>query len=250
MPIEYLEKIFQIPLTLPAMEPRAYAKLIASLAPSVAAPEPPEVGRPKTTRRATSDESIGGDRTPTRALLEVQPGSSASGAGGHSIDVTRAEVEFAQKLGPLVDSPRAAKRLMNTYRLIRATQHVGSRSRFLGTDGSPGEYQAVLTLLAVAAGYPTMADRLLVALEEDAGPKGMSSWSSFVAALDLVDAQGSTGALVPPDLVDPALDGAAEVSAWVNLYQGLQGSLPENSLDDLEPYQRWGRVVARFSFTL
>ncbi len=35
MPIEYLEKIFQIPLTLSAMEPSGYARLIGSLAASV-----------------------------------------------------------------------------------------------------------------------------------------------------------------------------------------------------------------------
>jgi hypothetical protein len=252
MPIEYLEKIFQIPLTLPAMEPRAYAKLIASLAPSVAAPEPTETRTTTTTRRAPTNESPGGDRAPTRALLEVQPGSSASGAGGRSIDLTRAEVEFAQQLGPLVDSPRAAKRLMNTYRLIRATQHVGSRSRFLGSDGRPGEYQTVLTLLAVAAGYPTMADRLLVALEDDAGRERILGWSSFVAALKPADADGAPGALVPADLVGRWPDDAAQAEAamWANLHQGLQASLASNTLDDLEPYQRWGRVVARFSFTL
>jgi hypothetical protein len=251
MPIEYLEKIFQIPLTLPVMEPRAYAKLIASLAPSVTAAEPTETRTTTTTRRAPTNESPGGDRAPTRALLEVQPGSSASGAEGQSIDLTKEEVEFAQRLGPLVDSPRAAKRLMNTYRLVRATQHVGSRSRFLGSDGSAGEYQAVLTLLAVAAGYPTMADRLLVALEDDATTKGTDCWSDFVAALN-PGVGGSPDSLVPADLTDSSVDDAAraEAATWANLHQGLQASLAQDGLDDLEPYQRWGRVVARFSFTL
>jgi hypothetical protein len=57
---------------------------------------------------------------------------------------------------------------------------------------------------------------------------------------------------VPADLAGPSLDDAAraEAATWGNLYQGLQASLTQNSLDDLEPYQRWGRVVARFSFTL
>jgi hypothetical protein len=140
----------------------------------------------------------------------VQPGSSASGAEEQSIDLTKNEVEFAQRLGPLVHSPRAAKRLMNTYRLVRATQHAGSRSRFLGSDGSAGEYQAVLTLLAAAAGYPTMADRLLVALEDDAATRGADCWSDFVAALDPAGVGGSPGALVPADLVDPSLDDAMQ----------------------------------------
>ena len=233
MPIEYLEKIFQIPLTLPAMQPRGYASLIASLAPSV--PTPPSSGTmPETsTPRASADESPGGDRAPARALLEVQPGSSASGAGGQSIDLTPAEVQFAQGLGPLVDSPRAAK-------------------RFLGSDGPPGEYQAVLTLLAVAAAYPRVADRLLVALQDGVGRKGIGSWQEFITALDPGGAGGLPGALVPADLTGQSLSAIAKADAasWANLHQALEACAPHNTLTIMEPYQRWGSVAARFSFTL
>ncbi|HWD78053.1 MAG TPA: P-loop NTPase fold protein [Kribbella sp.] len=252
MPIEYLEKIFQIPLTLPAMEPTGYARLIASLAPTTAVPTPTPAGPavPGTTRRATSGESPGGDRAPTRASLDVQPGSAASGSRGRPIDLTPAEVTFAQKLGPLVDSPRAAKRLMNTYRLIRATQHVGSRSRFLGVEGQAGEYQVVLSLLAVAAGYPTMADRVLVALQDDARTHAVHTWPAFVAALAPATASSSAGSLVPKDLDllnDPERTDSA---VWANLHRALTACLPAIQLAELEPYQRWGRIVARFSFTL
>jgi hypothetical protein len=253
MPIEYLEKIFQIPLTLPAMEPRAYAQLIASLGPpSITTQGPPEAQATPPARRAPTNESPGGDRTPIRAPLEVQPGSSASGDSGQPVDLTQAEIEFAQRLGALVDSPRAAKRLMNTYRLIRATQHVGSRSTFLGGGGRPGEHQAVLTLLAVAAGYPAMADRLLVALQEDAAGLDIDRWPDFVRELSPADLDRPAGRLVPADLAGPSLDAAAgsELATWKNLCRGLTASLTSNSLADLEPYQRWGRIVARFSFTL
>lgn len=244
MPIEYLEKIFQIPLTLPVMEPPAYARLIASLAPSVDARPPRETHQP-TTHRAVPDESTGGDRGPTRAPLDVQPGSAASGDIGERIDLTRPEVECAQRLGGLVDSPRAAKRLMNTYRLIRATQHVGSRSRFLGGDGRPGEYQAVLTLLAVTAGHPSMADRLLVALQDTAGA-GIRTWPDFVAGLDPGYADRAGGSLLPADLAGQP----SELAGWTSLHSGLTAGLQATTLDDLEPYRRWGRIVARFSFTL
>jgi hypothetical protein len=252
MPIEYLEKIFQIPLTLPVMEPRAYARLIASLAPSIAAPEPPELKATATTHRTPTKESPGGDRAPTRAPLEVQPGSSASGDVGQPVDLTRTELEFAQQLGALVDSPRAAKRLMNTYRLIRATQHVGSRSRFLGDAEQAGEYQAVLTLLAVAAGYPALADRLLVALQEDATSNDIHRWPDFVGALAPQSTDRPPGRLMPADLTGTPTNDATqnELTNWTNLHKGLAASLNGNGLTDLEPYQRWARIVARFSFTL
>ncbi len=253
MPIEYLEKIFQIPLTLPVMEPRAYARLIASLAPpSITTLGPTEAKATAPVHRAPTNESPGADRVPTRAPLEVQPGSSASGDTGQPVDLTRTEIEFAQQLGALVDSPRAAKRLMNTYRLIRATQHLGSRSSFLGGGEHAGEYQAVLTLLALAAGYPAMADRLLVALQEDATRIDIRRWPDFVRELCPADVDRPAGRLVPADLAGQSLDAAArnELATWKNLCEGLTVSLTSNGLADLEPYQRWGRIVARFSFTL
>jgi hypothetical protein len=232
------------------MEADAYGKLITSLAPGTALPaSAPKPETPSVSaRRATSPESPGGARAPTRALLQVQAGSAAEGRGGTSIDLTTDEVKFVQQLGELVDTPRAAKRLMNTYRLIRATQHVGSRSRFLGADGRPGEYYAVITLLAVAAGYPTLADRVLVALEDDTDRHQITDWNGFVHALDPDQRK-----LAPDDIANPEDDdllGQAEAAEWANMLRGLHESLPENQLDDLEPYQRWGRTVARFSFTL
>jgi len=189
MPIEYLEKIFQIPFAMPEMAEDGYRKLIASLAPSALTPPPGQPAPDTPAPQTRADEPPGGGRAPVRALLPVQPGSSASGTG-EPVNLTPAEVQFAQQLRPLVSSPRAAKRLMNTYRLIRATQHVGSRSLFLGRDGTAGNYQALLTLLAVAAGYPRVADRLLLALEDDPAGKGISSWPDFVAALN---PRGPTG---------------------------------------------------------
>jgi hypothetical protein len=245
MPIEYLEKIFQIPFTLPAMAPDGYAQLISSVAGPQESSRQREVKVPPATHHVPPAES-GADQAPMRAPLDVQQGSSASGDAGERIHLTRTEVEFAQQLGALISSPRAAKRLMNTYRLIRATQHVDSRSRFLGGPDRAGEYQAVLTLLAVAAGYPAMADRLLVALQ---GENDIRSWPEFVRELSPASGDRPAGRLVPADLTDASLD-AAKLTTWTNLCAGLDASLTATSLTDLEPYQRWGRIAARFSFTV
>ncbi len=162
--------------------------------------------------------------------------------------LTRTEVEFAQSLGHLLDTPRAAKRLMNTYRLIRSTRSVGS-SEFLGLMERPGEFQAVLTLLTITAGYPTLADRVLVALEEDAGlEKPTTTWNDFAAALQPSSGGAATGAYFPKDL--RAADANDNLAQWTNMTQGISDSTWHNTLTELEPYRRWGRVVARFSFTL
>jgi hypothetical protein len=218
------------------MEPTAYARLVANLAgvdPGSAPAPPPHPDTP--TGRGPAEDRPAGERVPTRALLDVQDGSSASGAAGDPIDITPAEVRFAQRLGPLVKSPRATKRLLNTYRLIRSTRHVGSRSRFLGGEHVPGECQAVLTLLAIAAGYPLLVDRLLLALQDADRTSNAGTWSQFVAAL-----------ADPPVRSDPA--GAAQ-EQWLTLARALQECLTPDALDDLDVYRRWGPIVARFSFT-
>jgi hypothetical protein len=253
MPIEYLEKIFQVPLTLARMNPHGYSKLLASLAPTTNIGAPRNAGAaPAPTPELTS---TGLDSpAPTRSLIQVQAGSSAAGpAGSHSLDITPPELDFAQALGPLVSSPRAAKRLMNTYRLIRSTQQLGSRSRFLGSDGKPGSFQAALLLLAIASGYPMLADRVLVAIERDATPARITNWSSFVAALNPGVDGGEVGSLVPKDirLASETVVEASRAATWANLYRALtQVPRTGGTLDDLKIFQEWGPIVARFSFTL
>ena len=109
-----------------------------------------------------------------------------------------------------------------------------------------GEYQAVLTLLAVAAGYPAMADRLLVALQ---GENDIRGWPEFVRELSPASGDRPAGRLVPADLTNASLD-AVKLTTWTNLCAGLDANLAATALTDLEPYQRWGRIAARFSFTL
>jgi len=47
-----------------------------------------------------------------------------------------------------------------------------------------------------------------------------------------------------------AQDSGDTAAQWENMFKGLKVSLPSNQLHKLEPYQRCGRTVARFSFTL
>lgn len=251
MPAEYLEKIFQIPLTLPGMQPEGYARLIASLAPGVEAAG--ETPRPEGPRRRPADRrGVGGEFVPTRTLLPVQLGSAADEVGDAALPLTPSEVRFAQRLGSLVSTPRAAKRLMNTYRLLRATQNFGSSS-FLGSEKTPGECQVVLTLLAVAAGYPALSDRFFVALENDGlSESPEASWAGFVDSLRPGGKGRAAGSNVPDDLfADPEMArGSASAAEWTNMAEALGAATRDNPVTDIEVYRRWGRTVSRFSFTL
>ena len=132
------------------MEEQGYQRLIKGLAPNVDDSQgpAPSLGSPQGPPIATvgdaplaapSGSSEGEPRAPQRALLTPPPGSAAAGTGDRQIDLTPDELGFAQRLGGLVATPRAAKRLLNTYRLVRATQGTGAGSRFVGADRAAGE---------------------------------------------------------------------------------------------------------------
>lgn len=76
----------------------------------------------------------------------------------------------------------------------------------------------MLTLLAIAAGFPAEAERVLAALERS----NEQTWQRFVEALD----------------------------ARLLVTGALQRTLPITDLKDLEPFRRWGPVVARFTFSI
>jgi hypothetical protein len=69
------------------------------------------------------------------------------------LEISEAELEFMSGLAPLVSTPRAAKRLVNLYRLVRARLLDRDVDAFVASD----EYRAVLVLLATA-GEPGRAD--------------------------------------------------------------------------------------------
>jgi hypothetical protein len=108
-------------------------------------------------------------------------------------------------------------------------------------------------LLAIASGYPMLADRVLVAIERDATPARITNWSSFVAALNPGVDGGEVGSLVPKDirLASETVVEASRAATWANLYRALtQVPRTGGTLDDLKIFQEWGPIVARFSFTL
>ena len=115
-PEDYLEKIFQIPFSLERMDADGYKRLVSGMFPE---PET-EAGEPasaeggeaaETPELQALDRSLTGARPRRRARRPAarEPAGHRPRAGVHA------------HLGGLVETPREAKRLANTYRLIRAT---------------------------------------------------------------------------------------------------------------------------------
>jgi hypothetical protein len=198
-PANYLEKIFQVPFQLSAMNRSAFGDLVRTLAAPSVAPASPSV---------PASPTVPAPREPVvhEVHRDLRP---------RQLEITAAEMEFLARLAPLVPSPRATKRLVNLYRLLRARLSGPSLDEFVAGDGAA----AVLVLLAVHAGEATAADGLFTRI--GAAGSGMTSWQ---ALLDRYREDEDVEALC------------------------AQLSQVEGMPDSLAVYREWLPLVRRFSF--
>jgi hypothetical protein len=129
-----------------------------------------------------------------------------------SLRVYAHELEFARVLWPLIATPRAAKRLINTYRLLRASlPEVEFRS--LVREEPTGDYPLVLLLLAALIGFSREAraffDLLMLLPETD------DFWSVVENAHESVVWRGLAKALPQVRLLIPGELPLARIHPWV-----------------------------------
>ena len=148
-PVDYLEKIFQVSFALRPMDGPGFRRLVSDLAEeefgeaSYLTPVQPE------------------DLPPVREAVSVEEVSGGShDLAPRSMRITGPEVLYLEQLSPLVRTPRAAKRLVNLYRLVKARMAPSETDAFLDVD-----YKVVLVLLAVLVGRSGQCDALFDAIE-------------------------------------------------------------------------------------
>ncbi|MGH9280530.1 MAG: P-loop NTPase fold protein, partial [Acidimicrobiales bacterium] len=234
-PLNYLEKIFQIPFTLRPMTPAGFSALIDSVASPAARPTPPEPAPATTTvppdepsptappvaASPTATSTVPPD-TPSPNATPPPPPRPAIERDPGFLRLESFELDCIKRLYPLVPSPRAAKRLVNVYRLIRAGIDEGQREEFVG-DETRGSHRAVLLLLAVVSSYPVEGGELLRDLIMDE-PSG--TWWSFV------------------DSFMPPTERGQEVRDKLGQVRPL---IPED--EPCSTFVSWAPEVARYSFT-
>jgi septal ring factor EnvC (AmiA/AmiB activator) len=233
-PQNYLEKIFQVPFSLRPMEEAGFGRLMNRLLPETAAAEPV---RPRGVSVAAAASAAGDasaqplapsktpQRPPARIERTEEPEPAQSMLNLESLRIHSWEAAFARRLYPFIASPRAAKRFTNIYRLLKAPLQVDELPAFEGTATVPGDFRAVMVLLAILNGFPAAAPRVFAGLlaqrETDLTP---------AALFRDVDALGIAG------------EEAERFSHCMGplLRDGMPGSL--------EPFVKWAPRVARFSF--
>ena len=224
-PLDYLEKIFHIPFHLPSMKEEGFQKLIRKL-----------VGESESTESILGAKGISEEATPgiatertsqaarqtypaSPSALEAQhpPGESGvtSGvsepedanynpgqSGGSVIGILRLadwEVERMYDYASLIRTPRAAKRFVNTYRLVRAGLLEEEWNLFQGDENVSGEFSIAMLLLAAAAGSPALArdwfdllrvaDSTALAFPDDSEDDEHSEWREFKRVYDAMFAR-------------------------------------------------------------
>jgi hypothetical protein len=188
-PLDYLEKIFQIPFWLEPLSPEVTEEylegLIAKNLASTPSPEP-SPSETQSEGRVARHENGDGDGVVKAATGEPSPAQPPAAAAGGSpspgtepslgappppppaapiaepspepLVIEKIERDFMLRLAPLVGrSPRTVKRFLNTYRVFRAGLDPGRLKGFLGTQETPGDFREVQVLLGLICGAPDLA---------------------------------------------------------------------------------------------
>lgn len=231
---DFLEKIFQIPVRLrrlSAMPEDAFARYVQQAAGPVSFPEHHSAGN--------GPGGNGDGRTEIHSLddVEIRPVEYAAGADLQQVRLTRAEVEMIEKLGPVAGkTPRAVKRFVNLYRLIRGIRRGPDLDIFLGEtvqhDARPSvePYVAYQLWLAVDVGLPLEQARRLRSIVGKMGPSEVAA-ISLLAPIDVStepDAVAELRSTPPPEMCPTQWNDLLEFWMLIrprsrrNVYEALQ----------------------------
>lgn len=259
-PLNYLEKIFQIPFSLRPMQPGGFADLVEKLTePRKFSQEETDPEQAESVAGLKSSSVVHGqeaepqvDVTPTpvpAALVSVAPLAPQNGGRTATdkkrtpfkpLNLSNDEREFMKRLHPLISTPRAAKRFVNVYRLLRALSD--EDEAFRGTK-ERAEHRAVLVLLAILTGHPSQGTELLRDLLD--GQATDTSWWEFMETYrSRGKPKSSLGA------------SQAEAERWRHFFEKIDevrndvretGSCRDFD-ESCDGFVKWAGQVSRFSF--
>jgi Lipase (class 3)/KAP family P-loop domain len=255
-PLDYLEKIFQIPFWLRRMSPDVCGHLIEGLVGSGpivpsqsssarATPMLESTTHPEDADDEVLENSVDPQHLSSTFDLHNSFATSVDSAGSQvsnvaltkkidlepkSLQLQREEVEFMKTLTPiLVRSPRAAKRFLNIYRIVRARLPSGQLSALTESRSEGTNHQAVMFLLSVITGAQPVSNDFFRCLF---GQQRTATLGDLSRALESA----------------PVASGSPEIRAvreWLREFEKGQGrSMTLGVLQDWAPY------VTRYSFRM
>lgn len=222
MTSDYLEKIFQIPYWVPAMDASTSKVLVGDLVAADLVADPRASA--SDTRPASDDAAppvalppVGGSAAPVSEddqPMETEPPPE-------SLRLTKEEIASLTNLSPcLGGSPRRARRFVNIYRVAKASLRPGEVKKL-----EEGEHKALATQLAIATG----------------APNAFATWVEICASADDATVAACIADL---DVVGEERNNIAEALAI------FRGMLLSDTKDALAQLARQANRAGRFSFAM
>ncbi|MGF7237112.1 MAG: P-loop NTPase fold protein, partial [Frankia sp.] len=275
-PVDYLDKIFQVPFALRPLGHRAgpylaalvpasratataagpavavpaprHEPAISPVAPGTSTPHPgppvesetagphveesaegraPSAGPPTDPMPPTERDVADRDRERSRAAVtqvipDLQPAS---------LHLGDQERDFLLRMAPLIPTPRAGKKLVNLYRLVRIGIPDGQLPGFIGDLARPGTHQPVLVLLTVIVGRPDDISPLFTALRGASADREIIPFLRDPESGDASNERGPVG---------------TSFTELADLLETIRADLP--LLETLADYQQWLPEISRYSF--
>lgn len=185
-PHDYLEKIFQIPIWLRPMDRDGSTRMLDTMltgmvvADPVAAPvtSPNEQlaahrqnGAVQTGERATSPAGDHGNSPPDRIPAPgpaAEPPEQPLDLAPESLRIYRSEFDFMEDLAPILGrSPRAIKRFVNLYRLVKVALEPSEYPIVVDPSQPVGDDKIVMFLLGVVTGLPSISREFFRTLRQN-----------------------------------------------------------------------------------
>lgn len=161
-----------------------------------------------------------------------------------SLETIQEELDFMSRLAPILGrSPRALKRFVNVYRLIKAGLTVHEARSFLQPNDTLADYQAVLFLLAVDTGMPLLAHEFFSIMEE-----GLHAAPRDEAPANVAWMINRMNTMIQSDAL-------RDSGSWRRMRDWLDNRLgaartPIAADTPLSVFAPWMQRVSRFSFEL
>ena len=194
--VQYLEKIFQVVLTLPPLATGGYVTLVDSLInpqDKTSRTDPRPAGDGQKHPEAAPAVPVTGRHTDDDIQPDGQQEDADLGTGPVDLPVPRIversdplafsgdEQRLLHLLGPpMITTPRAAKRLANSYGLLAALRSGDLADR---RDGDHPGYRAAMVLLAMLIGYPELGPDLFPHIHEHSAADPAAPWAQLVRGL-------------------------------------------------------------------
>ncbi len=274
-PLNYLEKIFQVPFAIRPMGETGFSAMIDDLVRADG-----DGGDTNGKGVGAAGSSVGGEETNGRTLAETGDGTDGGASevdgqapvdatspqsgvqggedSGEDEDTTPVDPSpgflrisdeerlFMAHLHPLVVTPRAAKRFVNVYRILKAS--IAPKRRAMLDDEA--SQQVVLLMLAMLTSHPAETTPILQAL---VAPNPPADWWTLVDTVREAERRLTreaerrlTREAAGKD--EPGPDAVEEDDGWKALDEKLAKVRPYVQTAGSAMFAEWARDVSRFSF--